>query len=348
MHKKYPLPFPRIFAGFTLIELLFVIAILGVLSTTSILFYQQKMQTQKIEKTVAQAAQWMQAGIAYRLKEGVWPTDAQALITGKFIGAAETSNPWCTDKCYEVGFDQNEPHLFRVTIKLTAGGSTIRDAVAARLPYAHKPDPTTVVAVINTPLAALTNSPNAILVDVRPFHIGPGLDGKALFNLKTPALSHQSNNFAESDAADPRMQLGQLPNCNYPGKNYSLAMFPTISGYSTRYDTKDSNRRNYFQQAVFSQLEVYAVESSGNALLQIRARPQRTYYSGCFGKDDCLNTHMVSDLLKEIEIRGEVFFVCCKKNTPCKNPGAAPTTHSSQPETLPSLLPIVVPDRVRF
>jgi prepilin-type N-terminal cleavage/methylation domain-containing protein len=336
-------------SGFTLIELLFVIAILGVLSTTSILFYQQKMQNQKIEKTVSQIQQWLQAGIAYRLKKEEWPTNAQVLIDEKFIGASERRNPWCVaDDCYEVAVNPTEPDLFHLAVKLNLGGKAVRDAVSARLPYAIKKDDTTLVAVINIPLEGLVKPPHAILIDVRPFHIGPGLDGNALFNLETPPSSHQSNSFATSVTDDPRLRLGKLPSCLHYGAAYSLAMFPTISGYSTRYDTKDSNRRSYFQQAVFSLLEVHAIPSSDYALLQIRARPQRTYYGGCFGRSDCLETNMVSQLMKEIEIRGEVFFVCCKKGTECRKPGTTSTSTSQTEMFPPSPVVTTTPNRVRF
>jgi prepilin-type N-terminal cleavage/methylation domain-containing protein len=60
--------------GFTLLELLFVIAIISILSSVGVGLLRTQVQQSKIDKTVLQIKQLMQAGMTYYLANNCWPS----------------------------------------------------------------------------------------------------------------------------------------------------------------------------------------------------------------------------------------------------------------------------------
>jgi prepilin-type N-terminal cleavage/methylation domain-containing protein len=322
------------YAGFTLIELLFVIAIIGILSTSTIFFYQQRMRNQKIEEVMTQIGRWAYAAGEYYTKNKHWPINVDILMEQGYMPKnAADSNPWCSGGGCYVMSPANETLMTITTTISASGGDAIRTEIAARLPYATKTN-TAVVSNVNAPLIKKNQEmPEVILIEMRPFQIGPMSGSNFWISLVMDERNPDpdpSNIYASS--LDGATYIGAIPSCSaYP--SYSLVLYPVMSGYTTRYNRDDDARRNYFQQAVFSQLEVYTNIAPNGVNVRLRARPQRTFfkYEPCVwkGDSDCLPTEMASELIGEITVKGSVFFMCCKANTHCKppnHPGAAAET----------------------
>ena len=307
-------------AGITLIEVIFIIAIMGLLSTTAILFYQQWMQNQKIEQTVIQMGRWASASAEYYTRNNNWPPDVNALMDQGYMPKnAADSNPWCSKACYSISSNEQ---LMTITATIS-GGDEIRTAIAARLPYATKTN-TVVLSTVNVPLLKKEEKlPDAVLIDTRPFQIGPMKSD--FWKLIIEADSHASNTSVSSN--EGATNIGSVPSCS-AYQSHSLVLVPVMSGYTTRYDNRNDERRNYFQQALFSRLEIATKIGSNGVNVQLHARPQRVsfdYWScvwGNWGKGraDCLPTGKVSELIGEITVQGTVFFMCCKEKTNCRAP----------------------------
>jgi len=134
--KKLPLH------GFTLMELLFVIAIISVIAMAGMSFVQQRAQETKIEKSVLQIQQLLQAGMAYYIDNGCWPIKGAPQPPGckavnpppfegdnGYIPVGGTVNPW--NKTYSWGRTNN---LFWVAVDSTS--DSIAQRIAGKLPNA--------------------------------------------------------------------------------------------------------------------------------------------------------------------------------------------------------------------
>ena len=304
--------------GFTLIELLFGIAVLGLLSTSGILFYQQRMQEQKIQKTVAQILQWQQAGMAYYVKTKAWPQSTDVLINGGYMPPdAASTNPWCPTRpgliCYTVTSSPEKPQLFAVTAEHLPPAPTdeggIPGAIAARLAYANpvKAQDARVTGVINIPLEGLTMNPDLIVVDLVPF-VSQGLN-----------MTFESTG---TGIATLWKAEGILPNkkafaCDkLYGKAYSFMPYVIISDYKTK------NYYNPPQHPIFSFIEMRAETNSENEIvLTALLRPQGYGLNRVvWGDLPVPPYYTISSIVSPkdvIEIQGQVSFVCCKKGISC-------------------------------
>jgi prepilin-type N-terminal cleavage/methylation domain-containing protein len=292
--------FRNINRGFSLIELLFVIAVLGLLSTTAILFYQQRMQTQKIEKTVAQMGQWLQAGMAYYVKYKKWPLDATTLSTEGYMPPnSAQSNPWCnTVPCYAVSV---QGQLFIVTATTNMATQFIRDRIAARLPYGVVSG-TDVIATVNVPLAAIERNPDVILMNMVPFTL-------------------TGNDFTfGSDRFDMTKEIpigGKVPNCRIRyGENYRFFSYVIVTGYSL---VKPQGAWADWQHPVMSDFSFGVSERAEGELMlggYLKLQGYRFRGSGLEFVDATyaeLSTSLKNDLI----LKGQAFLLCCRDGVAC-------------------------------
>jgi prepilin-type N-terminal cleavage/methylation domain-containing protein len=339
-------------SGFTLIELIFVIAILGILSVTGILFYQQRMQHQKIEKTVSQMEQWMQAGMAYRVKEGKWPLSAADLMGTYMPLKSDTSNPWCNGAgCYTVKPSTTaEGQLFTVTAKVSTGGLPITNAIAARLPLVVTPVPaTSVTGIVNVPLASLERpQPQVILVKIEPFdlrnYVGR-VAGDEDFNPISDNPDNPSLSIISSKSAPHhRTTLGKMPDCLRYGSAYRPETTVIINSYGATANYKalaySGPDRTFPQQPFFASIDARASIQNprdGIVVLSITVRPQRLYWepnlfivgSNFRGitsriKDDSRESPDPNEVWKYLYVTGAVYFYC--KRPPQVGDGTDTTT----------------------
>src|SRR3990167_1662020 len=66
-------------AGFTLIEMLLVMVIVGILIAMGANYMQQKAASLRMDRTVQQMEQILNAGLAYYINNGKWPEDIDCL-----------------------------------------------------------------------------------------------------------------------------------------------------------------------------------------------------------------------------------------------------------------------------
>ena len=86
--------------GFTILELLLVIAILGILTTYYLSYFQQRTQDVKINRATQQIQELLQAASSFYLKYGHWRTSCADANFIPFIPTGSTLNPWGTNKPY--------------------------------------------------------------------------------------------------------------------------------------------------------------------------------------------------------------------------------------------------------
>lgn len=103
--------------GFTLLEMLLVLAIISVLLAMGINYYQQKMLSMRIERTVIQSEQILNAGLAYFVANGKWPCAAGSfgessgcpldnLISQNYLPNKIIVSPW--GQKYEIGVSASD------------------------------------------------------------------------------------------------------------------------------------------------------------------------------------------------------------------------------------------------
>src|SRR5579883_1527947 len=73
--------------GFTLIEILLVLVIIGMFIFMGTSYIQQKTLSSRIDRTSLQMQQILNAGLAYYVTNGSWPTS---------IACLQASSPGCT------------------------------------------------------------------------------------------------------------------------------------------------------------------------------------------------------------------------------------------------------------
>lgn len=127
--------------GFTLLETLLVLAILAVLVTAGLSYYQQKVLYFKVDKTVLQMEQIAEAAIQYHTDKSQWPTKAEDFAP--YTDPNILNNcPWYpnTAQCYEIEQGGDSP-MFKLSVTIPPSyGSTkqqnIATMIASRLPVA--------------------------------------------------------------------------------------------------------------------------------------------------------------------------------------------------------------------
>ncbi|MFU8797381.1 MAG: type II secretion system protein [Gammaproteobacteria bacterium] len=301
--------------GFTLIELLFVVVILGVLSTGGILFYQQQMQNQKIDKTIAQVMQWQQAGMAYYIRNKKWPVDAATLISeGYMPPASQQSNPWCpvSEKpCYRIEpRNVKNEKLFTIIANIPAGFS-IREQIAARLPYAEiNQDSGEVRSTVNIPLAGMT-APPIIITEVLPLY----LDGKKGHFIRTGS---GPSAVVETKWGGVKLEGKTVfPCAERYGKSYSFVPHLLITSYKAGPHIIENGKPGHFPVGIFSRfaLRVNITENWDPPLSLIGTFRPQIYWSQ--GWKDPVRSSTDDISLDDIEIKGQILFTCCKEGFSC-------------------------------
>lgn len=117
--------------GFTLIELLLVMVIVSSFIYMGTNYLQDRTQQMRIDKTVLQMQQVLNAGLSYYVANGSWPTMAQLQSGSAYIPATFRS-PWA-GASYTVS---STTQLFKVTIPLPAmkNQAAVSVIIAGRLP----------------------------------------------------------------------------------------------------------------------------------------------------------------------------------------------------------------------
>lgn len=169
-------------SGFTLIEVLLVMVIISIIIYAGVNYVQQQAQSNRIARTSAQMQQILNAGLAYYVDNGKWPTQMSDLQT-KYLPAIAITNSWGQPyNIYSYPVNTTDPRLFYVYTEITtaeptsATGSAVANAIAGLLPLSYvssdsgtPPDPAVgcttgncnVVAMVNIPGQNLNNA-NAV------------------------------------------------------------------------------------------------------------------------------------------------------------------------------------------
>ncbi len=84
-------------AGFTLLEILLVLAIVGAILTILVGYYQEQMTAFRNDKTAAQMQQILNAGMAYYVANGAWPS-ASGSSTALHCLQQDTTRPECAQQ----------------------------------------------------------------------------------------------------------------------------------------------------------------------------------------------------------------------------------------------------------
>jgi type II secretory pathway pseudopilin PulG len=284
-------------SGVTLIELLFVIAVMGILGTTGILFYQQYTQNQKIDKTINQMEQWGKAGMAYYTRSKKWPASTGELIqSGYMPEESDKLNPWCSGiGCYTVT-PPTIGNRFAITAKINAAAG-IRDMIAARVPYGISNNSNgTITTTLNVPFAPVQNQ-EMILVSVLPYQLlgadftleqGGVLTTRSTNNISGICLKEKGTN----NCADV------VPKCAALfGSDYAFESFAVTMAYK-------ADQKGASQQPAFSLFSVNSRAVQTNIFISLSVKPQ-TYLRG-----GNIDTKQVESLKDAIDIRGEVFVFC--------------------------------------
>jgi prepilin-type N-terminal cleavage/methylation domain-containing protein len=123
--------------GFTLIELLLVMVIISIIIYASIGYIQQKLQQMRIDRTSTQMQQILNAGLAYYVANGSWPT-ALTDLQGTYLppSSVKLVNPW--GNSYQIS---STAQLFYVwtqtTTVTTSSASAAANVIAGTLPLAY-------------------------------------------------------------------------------------------------------------------------------------------------------------------------------------------------------------------
>jgi prepilin-type N-terminal cleavage/methylation domain-containing protein len=288
--------------GFTLIELLFVITVLAFFSTTGILFYQRYLQTEKIQKTVSQIDQWLQAGMAYYTQYQQWPQNTQALFTTGYMPEnAEKRNPWCNaGECYKV-ISTPQSQLFSIIATINAP-QTIRDAIAARLPYG-KPEGSGVVATVNVPLAGINYYPDVIIKSITPYTLA----GDASFEFQRFYPDRERDTTYLFRILETPVEA-KIPDCELQyNSNYRFVSYATVTEIGSTAQDK--------QPPVISDFNLITKLQNNKIVLGGFVRPQ--VYTQYEISGTRIKSEVFKDLGSQLTMKGFVFFLCCKKGVSC-------------------------------
>lgn len=127
-------------AGFTLIEILLVLVIGSMLIFMGLNYVQLRSLSQRQDITALQMQQILNAGLAYYVSNGRWPTNLAQLVSSGYLPTTPRS-PWGTT--YVVAPSSNNFLLYVWTSVTAAGGSTTGSArasanlIAGQLPLGY-------------------------------------------------------------------------------------------------------------------------------------------------------------------------------------------------------------------
>lgn len=153
--------------GFTLIELLLVMVIISVIIYASISYVQQQAESTRIARTSAQMQQILNAGLAYYIDNGSWPTpNSISTLQPKYLPSSSIVNPWGQPyQIFSYAVTATNPRLFYVytTIPVananSASAAAAATAIAGLLPFGY-----TSKAAGNPPVAQACTKGNCVAV----------------------------------------------------------------------------------------------------------------------------------------------------------------------------------------
>lgn len=128
----------KYYKGFTLVEMLLVLTIVGAMLYMALSYYQQRTQQMRIDRTVIQTQQILNAGLSFYLAKGRWPTQMSEL--SEYLPIYIRNNPY--GKPYKLStWNQQTPrNLFVFSMVETGTPSTtlgIATSIAGLLPAAY-------------------------------------------------------------------------------------------------------------------------------------------------------------------------------------------------------------------
>jgi len=217
------------FVGFTLIELLFVIAIISVIATAGMSIVKQRAQEAKIDKSVLQIQQLLQAGMAYYVDNGCWPikggtptgcTVSQPSDFTMYMPVSSAVNPW--NKLYYWG-PQNK--LFEVSVD--ASSEAIANRIAGMLPNAA------VGARKNCTATSCVYAQTAVSTQHTVF--------PSMFVIYRGSLSYTGDDFVPDDAAPPNGYYTNNPKSTPSMKQCPSSYYSDISVTPLMYDIYNYN-----------------------------------------------------------------------------------------------------------
>lgn len=134
--------YQKTISGFTLIEVLLVLVIGSMLIFMGLSYVQNRTLAQKQDRTAMQMQQIMNAGLAYYVANGSWPTMAQLTASSAYLPAGGVLSPW-NGVTYSVAQSANRFVWYVWIPVVAAAGSTTGSAmasanvIAGQLPVAY-------------------------------------------------------------------------------------------------------------------------------------------------------------------------------------------------------------------
>ena len=123
---------PQSSRGFSLIEILLVMVIISIFLYAMIGYMQQKAETQRVTRTGWQMQQILNAGLAYYVENGQWPSQLSAL-EGKYLPSTPLTNSWGQPyQIYRYPVTTTNPRLFYVYTTVAGAAGSTSAATAAR------------------------------------------------------------------------------------------------------------------------------------------------------------------------------------------------------------------------
>lgn len=133
--------------GFSLLEMLLVVVIVTALIVMGINYTQQRMMTIRIDKTVQQMEQILNAALTYYVANGKWPTsmaclygeapDSDCTSTTKYLPystSAPMIGPWGAGSVYSAGAPADASGAKPIFYVMTTTPVTYTPAIVGRLP----------------------------------------------------------------------------------------------------------------------------------------------------------------------------------------------------------------------
>lgn len=161
--------------GVTLLEVLLVLAIASSILVMIISYSNQKMNQLRMDRTVMQMQQILNAGLAYYVNTGKWPdqlTDLQPQPNGSaYLPASINNNPW---GLYSIDVSDKASGVFKVILtanKLPSNDQTngILTTLAGQLPLASVDTANkTITSQVNIPGQNLNNARSVNFASIYP------------------------------------------------------------------------------------------------------------------------------------------------------------------------------------
>ena len=124
--------------GFTLIEMLLVMVIIGMIIYASIGYLQRRAELIRIDRTSVQTQQILNAGLAYYVVNGKWPTQMNDLF-GTYLPQPQGStfnNSW--QQAYQIASTRDLLYVYSAITSKSAGVATLEAGqIAGMLPLSY-------------------------------------------------------------------------------------------------------------------------------------------------------------------------------------------------------------------